>query len=211
MTDAANGSNFNRYSYANSNSYKYVDPDGRLGHLAAAFVIGFAIDVGAQHFIEGKSFGEIDYKGAAISGVGAAITGGIGGKLAQQAIQGTISASTAIVRTGMVGAVAGGLGSAATDVVNGQKVSGAKMVTGAIGGAVGAMIGAKIDNVAATTIGQMARSGGVMDHVASATRPSVNFGQSVSMGGSAGQAAGKVGSDAAVASTQKYIEKKSGL
>jgi len=31
----ANGSNFNRYWYANNNPYRFVDPDGRLGEGAA--------------------------------------------------------------------------------------------------------------------------------------------------------------------------------
>jgi len=207
-TDENSGGNFNRYWYADNNPYKKIDPDGRFAAHAIAFSIGFAIDVGVQHWVENKSWDKIDYKGAAITGVGAAITGGVGAKLAQQAIQGTITAANAVAKTAAVGAVSGAAGSAATDLANGEKVNAGKVALGAAGGAVGAAIGAKVDNAAAAMIGKLSSSGGVMSHIGDATRPSVNFGNSVKMGESAGQAVGKVGADAAVSAGQKAIEQK---
>ena len=41
VTDANNGSSFNRYAYANNNPYKYIDPDGRAA--AGALVIGVPV------------------------------------------------------------------------------------------------------------------------------------------------------------------------
>lgn len=35
LTDYNSGASFNRYTYANNNPYKYIDPDGRQGALAA--------------------------------------------------------------------------------------------------------------------------------------------------------------------------------
>ena len=73
------------------------------------------------------------------------------------------------------------------------------------------MIGAKVDNAGASMLGRLSSSGGVNSHLADTTRTSVNFGATVNMGETTGQAVGKVASDAAVGSTQKAIEKNAGL
>lgn len=46
LPNTTDGTNFNRYWYANSNPYKYVDPDGRYG-VAGAFA-GGVLDIAVQ-------------------------------------------------------------------------------------------------------------------------------------------------------------------
>lgn len=212
VTDANSGGSFNRYWYGNNNPYKYVDPDGRLPILVVVG-IGAGIDLAAQVFIQKQPLNDLDYKGALISGVGAVISGGIGGRLAQHAIKGTITTTQAVGGSMVGGAMTGAGGAALTDIVNGEGVNGPKMVTGAIGGAIGAGIGGQVDNAAARILNKMGSSGGVNSHIAESTRSAVSFGKgnSVRLGESTGQVVGKVASDTGTAFAQKKVERDAEL
>jgi RHS repeat-associated protein len=89
---------FGRYTYANNNPYKYVDPDGEFGILGA--VIGLAIE-GAVQIAQG----ELNVTKLAV----ATVAGGAGVGLGQKAVQlasilsnGSRVASTAAQVTGAV-------------------------------------------------------------------------------------------------------------
>jgi RHS repeat-associated protein len=207
-TNAGDGSFFNRYVYANNNPYKFKDPDGNSPAHAAAFVLGFAIDVGAQMHVEGKSFGDVSFGDAALSGLGAAITGGIGGRLATAAMQGAITTGQAVAGTAAAGAVAGAGVSAASDLSKGQAPSAAKMAIGAAGGAAGAAAGAKIANSAAAKLASDAAKPGVAGHIGQTTQAAAQQGGKVVVPTSVGQEVGKAGADAAAAGASKLAEKE---
>ena len=207
-TNASDGSFFNRYVYANNNPYKFKDPDGNSPALAAAFVLGFALDVGAQMRVEGKSFGDVSFGDAALSGLGAAITGGIGGRLATSAMQGAITTGQAIAGSAAAGAVAGAGVSAASDLSKGQAPSAAKMAIGAAGGAAGAAAGAKIANSAAARLASDAAKSGVAGHIGQTTQAAAQQGGRVVVPTSVGQEVGKGGADAAAAGASKLVEKE---
>jgi RHS repeat-associated protein len=50
MTDANTGGSFNRYSYANNNPYKYLDPDGRNGVIVGMVTGGAVLMIGAWKY-----------------------------------------------------------------------------------------------------------------------------------------------------------------
>ena len=208
VTDAQTGSSSNRYAYAANNPYKFKDPDGNSPAHAAAFVLGFAIDVGAQMLVEGKSFGDVSFGDAALSGLGAAITGGIGGRLATSAMQGVIKTRQAVAGTAAAGAAAGAGVSAASDLSRGQAPSVAKMAIGAAGGAAGAATGAKIANSSAARLASDAARPGVAGHIGQTTQAAAQQGGRVVVPTSVGQEVGKAGADAAAAGASKLAEKE---
>ncbi|QIZ78685.1 RHS repeat domain-containing protein [Ferrimonas lipolytica] len=114
---------FNRYTYANNNPYKYVDPDGEFGVLG--FAIGFIADAGAQYVMTGS----VDLKQSLVSGAVGAVTGGltslaksslsVGGKVV--ASQSEKIAAGALVSAG--GGVAGATGYAVNENLNGETPS----------------------------------------------------------------------------------------
>lgn len=61
------------YSYTFNNPLKYTDPDGRI----PAPIIGFGLDVASQMIFEGKSFNEVNYGSAAVSGLAGMASGGV--------------------------------------------------------------------------------------------------------------------------------------
>ncbi|MFT5813257.1 MAG: hypothetical protein ACI9VT_001002 [Psychroserpens sp.] len=87
---------FNRYTYANNNPYKYVDPDGKFGLIG--FAIGFAADAAGQYFTTGK----VDVGQALVSGVAGAVTGGMA---SVYRTAGMISKTIVVGGTGVTSAV----------------------------------------------------------------------------------------------------------
>ena len=208
VTDATDGSFFGRYHYANNNPYKFKDPEGNSPAHAAAFVLGFVIDVGAQMLVESKSFGDVNFTDAALSGLGAALTGGIGGRLATSALQGAITTGQAVAGTAAAGAIVGAGVSAASDGLKGQAPNAAKMAIGAAGGAAGAAVGGKIANSAAAKLASDAAKPGVAGHIGQTTQAAAQLGGKVVVPTSVGQEVGKAGADAAAAGASKLAEKE---
>ncbi|MCL1137738.1 RHS repeat-associated core domain-containing protein [Shewanella pneumatophori] len=90
---------FGRYTYANNNPYKYVDPDGEFG-IVGAF-IGAAIDAGTQiatGVASGQSLseaaGNLDYGSIAVS----AALGAVGGH-ATQLLKGATTGTMKVGKT----------------------------------------------------------------------------------------------------------------
>lgn len=202
--NSVNGSNFNRYWYANNNPYKFVDPDGRFGIVGA--LIGGGIEVGVQVFVEGKSFSQVDKSDVAVAMAVGAVTGGLGGRLATQAAKGAITAGRAAVQTGKAGAAASALGSGAKDVANGKAPDGAKMAaSGAVGG-LAAGAGARIGLSSVSSLERAAASsapGG--PNIASTTQSALRVGEVTT---TAGQATAQVGVDAAAGVVDKKVEQR---
>jgi RHS repeat-associated protein len=97
---------FNRYTYANNNPYKYVDPDGEFGVLG--FAIGFGLELGGQ-ILSGQN---INLTKATVMGLSGAITGGMA-SLAKSATTIGAKATQVVASTGdkiALGAIASGGG-----------------------------------------------------------------------------------------------------
>jgi RHS repeat-associated protein len=198
----------NLYAYVGNDPINSTDPDGKSLAHAAAFVLGFGIDVAAQMLVDKKSFNDVNFRDAALSGLGAAITGGIGGKLATAAMQGAIKTETAIAGTAAAGAITGAIGSAASSISQGQTPDPAKMAVNAIGSAAGAGVGAKLANSAAAKLATDASRPGIAGHVGTTTLAAAQQGGKAVVRTSVGQEVGKAGADAAAAVATKRAEKE---
>lgn len=122
--DIGNGTNFNRYWYANNNPYTMVDPDGELALQAFGF-LGGALVGGFTSWSEGNSIGTIA-RDAGIGGavgllstvpgggvVATAVRAGFASSLGDVTIQaienGEVDAMQ-VVTAGAAGALTGGMG-----------------------------------------------------------------------------------------------------
>jgi uncharacterized protein RhaS with RHS repeats len=83
VTNASNGSFFNRYAYADNNPYKYTDPDGRAPALAG-FFIGGGLDLVVQIAEMGMGLRDgIDGRSLLVSAISGSVGVGLAGKLGQ--------------------------------------------------------------------------------------------------------------------------------
>ena len=190
---------FNRYAYANNNPYKYTDPDGEFGIVGA--LIGAGVEAGIQLATQGKI---TDVKAIAVAGAVGAVTGGIGGRLATQAVKGTISASKAVTTTAAVGGAANGVGTVASNAIDGKATTATEAAVAVAGGAVGAGAGAKIANRVASKLDNLSNSSNLGQGIADATRSSYGGGAG-EIGSSAGETAGAAATEAAANLAQKEL------
>lgn len=143
---------FNRYTYANNNPYKYVDPDGEFGLIGA--LIGATVEAASQIISHEGSYSDFSFDKTDIAVAGAVgfVTGGVGGRLATSAAKGTLSASNAVAGTASVGSTASATGAIVGAELNGKTATAKEVGTAAALGGLGAGAGAKIANSAAKTL-----------------------------------------------------------
>lgn len=203
--DDRGGGNFNRYWYANNNPHKYVDPDGRFGIPGA--LVGAAIEIGSQVFLEGKSITEIDKSDVIVAAAVGAVTGGLGGKLATNAMKGSITAASAVKQTAAAGAAASAIGNGVKSLANGEAPSAGDMAGAAGAGALGSGAGAKLGVSAAAKLDRMSKGGGVAANVADSTR-STYVGAGVPASTSAGQGMASQAADVTAAAAETRMKEK---
>lgn len=169
-----NGSNFNRYWYANNNPYKFTDPDGRFGVIGG--LIGAGIEAGMQLATDGKI---TNPTAVVVAGAVGMVTGGVGGLLGKAAVSGTITAGKAAVTTGLVGAAPSANGKLAEGAITGTPVSSREVAGAALTGGVGAGVGARIGLNAVAKTEKMAAAGGIAGYVGRTTQAAVQQGGKV--------------------------------
>lgn len=133
---------FNRYRYANSNPYKFTDPDGQLGHVAVGGGVGAVFGGGMELYRQLKADGKVTSwkavgvqttKGAAVGALTAALPG------STLAFGGT--ATKAVVSVGNAVAV-GSAGEVAAQVAMGDQVDAGAAISAGAANAVGLGVGA---------------------------------------------------------------------
>lgn len=118
---------FNRYAYANSNPYKFTDPDGRVAHVVGGGIVGGLIGGGVELYKQANSGQKISWgkvggealKGATVGAVTAALPG------AGAAMGLSANGARALTATGAV--AAGSTGEAAAQAVRGESLDGGKI------------------------------------------------------------------------------------
>ena len=190
------GSNFNRYWYANDNPYKYRDPDGRFVQLIWGAVAGAAVEVFVQTAIEGRSVSEIDVSNVVVAAGAGAVTGGVASASALAAARGTVSVGTAVARTSATAGAMGTVGSVAEDIANGESPSATKAVVEGTAAALGGAAGSRLTLAPLATLESMSAKGGMAAAVADTTRSgiggstkSVTSASTSAIGGKVGEAA----------------------
>ena len=193
------GDGLNWYAYVGNDPLNNNDPSGEFG------IVGALIGAGVEAGIQLATTGEItDLKAIAVAGAVGAVTGGIGGRLATQAIKGTISASKAVKTTAAVGGAANGVGVVVSNAVDGKATTITEAAVAVAGGAVGAGAGAKVANRVASKLDNLSKSSNLGQGIAETTRSSFGGGAG-EIGSSTGETAGVAVAEAAANIAQEEI------
>lgn len=191
----------NLYTYVANDPLNTTDPSGEFGIIGA--LIGAGVELGIQLATAGKV---TDLRAIAVAGAVGAITGGIGGRLATQALKGTISATRAVATTAAVGGVANGAGVVVSNTIDGQATTATEALVAVTGGALGAGAGAKFANRFASHLDELSASGGLSPLISSTTRPAY-FGAATEARVSFSEALGNVGIETSANIAQKELNK----
>jgi uncharacterized protein RhaS with RHS repeats len=204
-TDAATGSSFNRYNYANNNPYKYTDPDGRFANFAWGALVGGGIELGFQ-LAAGNG---VNWTSVGVAAGVGALTGGFGGVASNMATRGTISAGQAVAATASVGGAAAAAGKNAEAGLTGNPVTSKEVAISAATGAAGAGVGAKL---ATKMIGAAEKAAASSNNVTSGigknTLGAIREGGATSSVTTGASAVTQKGADVATGATGKEIENR---
>jgi len=201
------GFNFNRYTYANNNPYKFTDPDGRAVQALWGAPVGFVVEIAAQKIANPGA--PINWKSVGVSTLVGAATGGIGSVARVAAVRGTISVSQAVTRTALANGAVSAAGSAADSSVNGEKPSAVKMGAAAVLGGTLSYGAGRRANVEAITLQKMASAPvtspqAIGSHIAATTQSAGTTAATQS----AASVVAENGADVAGAAVQKKIEER---
>ena len=132
VTNSGELTDKNYFAYCNNNPVMQKDDDGELGHIAVAALVGGLISGVADAALQVATTGKLDLKQTAIAAGSGAISA------ACSMIPGMNMAISVAVNAGL------GAGSyAATEAVNGRKVTAAGVAWGTLSGAVAGVVGTK--------------------------------------------------------------------
>ena len=132
VTNSGELTDKNYFAYYNNNPVMQKDDDGELGHIAVAALVGGLISGVADAVLQVATTGKLDLKQTAIAAGSGAISA------ACSMIPGMNMAISVAVNAGL------GAGSyAATEAVNGRKVTAAGVAWGTLSGAVAGVVGTK--------------------------------------------------------------------
>ncbi len=191
----------NLYAYVGNDPVNAVDPTGQFGVLGA--ILGGGIEIAVQIATEGRVN---DLKAVVLAAGVGAITGGVGGRLATQALKGTISASSATTSTAIVGGTANLAGTVVSNAIDGNSTS---LTEGAIsfgGGTVGAGTGAKFGNKLAARLDEIERNNSFGALVSDTTRDVLNIGNTAETTVASGSAVGPIVADTLSNVVQKELK-----
>lgn len=149
---------FNRYTYANNNPYKYVDPDGEFGLLGAAIgaFVGGVSSIAVQSFTGDGKINWSTVGAATATGAAVGATGGLAGAaVAKIGLTGAEAAATVLLPSSGVAAVGGALTQMVENTANGDPLNkGVALSAGAAatGTIVGGVTGDKIVGASCSTV-----------------------------------------------------------
>jgi RHS repeat-associated protein len=191
---------FHRYRYANSNPYKYTDPDGRFGVVGA--LIGAGIEAGMQIATQGKV---TNWTAVGVAGAVGAVTGGLGGVIGKAAVSGTVTVGRAAFAAAAVGGAANATGKVVEGALTGKPASAKEVAVAAAAGMVGGGVGARIGLNRVAKLDGMAAGNGMAGYLGRTTQAAAQQGGKIVEPRTAtGQKVAQTAADTAVS----YLEKK---